>query len=322
MKLLCRLFLIVAILATTSGMCFAETYPSKPIKLFVQYGAGGSTDIVSRKLASIAEKELGVPIVVENKPGATGTLAIRELMKLKPDGYTLSMIDTSATSRTPHIVKVPYDAQKDFTYICKVVLYACGIIVPVEKPWNSLEEIVAHAKKNPGEVVYAVPGALEAGYLAMAYVGMKENLKWKRVPYKGGSEAMAAVLGGHADFFAGGSMGSNIKLIQAGKVRAVSIFSPKRFELLPEVPTLHEAGYDFAIRSGLGISAPAGLDPAKQQLLEKVFLKASQDPSFIELVNTMAMPFDRKSGKEFKRDAAIEYDELGQLLSDMGMKKN
>lgn len=117
-----------------SVTCFADNYPSKPIKLFVPYGAGGSTDMVTRKIASIAEKKLGVPIVVENKPGATGTLAIRELMKLKPDGYHLSMVDTSATSRTPHIINVPYDAQKDFTYICKLVLYACGIIVPVEKP--------------------------------------------------------------------------------------------------------------------------------------------------------------------------------------------
>ncbi len=200
MKLLGKIFLAIAVLTTMSVTCFADNYPSKPIKLFVPYGAGGSTDMVTRKIASIAEKKLGVPIVVENKPGATGTLAIRELMKLKPDGYHLSMVDTSATSRTPHIINVPYDAQKDFTYICKLVLYACGIIVPVEKPWNSLEEIVDYAKKNPGKVVYAVPGALEAGYLAMSYVGMKENLKWKRVPYKGGSPAMAAVLGGHADF--------------------------------------------------------------------------------------------------------------------------
>ncbi len=113
MKLLGKIFLAIAVLTTMSVTCFADNYPSKPIKLFVPYGAGGSTDMVTRKIASIAEKKLGVPIVVENKPGATGTLAIRELMKLKPDGYHLSMVDTSATSRTPHIINVPYDAQKD-----------------------------------------------------------------------------------------------------------------------------------------------------------------------------------------------------------------
>ena len=160
MRVLGKLFLVLAVLAAMAIPCYAADYPSKPIKLFVPYGAGGSTDIVSRKLASLAEKKLGVPIVVENKPGATGTLAIRELANLKPDGYTLSMVATSATSRTPQILKVPYDPQKDFTYICKIALYANGVMVPVEKPWKTFKELIAYAKAHPGKVSYAVPGGL------------------------------------------------------------------------------------------------------------------------------------------------------------------
>jgi len=303
-----------------SGFC--DNYPSKPIKLIVTWGAGGSTDIIARKIASIAEKKLGQPIVVENKPGGSGSMGMGFVAKAKPDGYTLVVAPGSALRRTPHIINVSYDPLKDFTFIAKFLMYANGVMVPVEKPWKTFDELVSYAKDHPGELVYAVPGALEAGYIGMTYVANQEELKWKRVPYKGASDAMAAVLGGHADFFAGGGMGGNLKLVEAGKVRAVAIFSPERFPLLPDVPTLKELGYDHINTNGIGIAAPAGLPEEIQQTLETAFLEASNDPEFIDLANKMALPFIRMNGKEYKEDAIKGNLETGKMLELMGLKKN
>jgi len=321
MKRVITVLLSFVFLWILTPLCLGEEYPSKPVKLVIPWGAGGSTDIVGRMLAAKAGKKLGQPIVVENVPGGSGTLGIATVAKAKPDGYTLALAPGSAFQRSPHMMSVNYDPFKDFIFICKLLDYDNCVIILNDKPYKTFKELVAYAKANPRKVVYAVPGALEGGYIAMTYVANQEAIKWKRVPYTSGAEAMAAVLGGHADFFAGGGVGGNLELVRAGKARVVVVYSEMRWENLPDVPTLKELGYNHVNSLGMGITAPAGLPENIRQKLEAIFLDASRDPEFVALANRMALVFNRLKGPEYLRSEKEGCEELGKMLDSMGLKK-
>ena len=206
-------------------------YPVKPVQLLIPYGGGGSTDVCARMLANLAQKDFAKPIVVVNRPGGGGVLMHELLAQARPDGYTLGIVPTGVLTRTPFLRKVRYNADKDFTYIMLFALWQYGLVVKADSPWKTLPEFIDYAKKNPGKVTYSTAGTGSAQYLAMEYLAKKEGIKWTHIPYKGGINAVTAVLGGHVTACAQAIEWK--PYVESGQLRLLAVLGAERIPAFP-----------------------------------------------------------------------------------------
>ena len=256
----------------------AQTFPSRPVTFIVPWPPGGSTDIVMRSLAVIAEKHLGQRIVIENKPGVTGTMGAQALAGgAKPDGYTISQMPITVF-RLPAMMKTNYDPSTDFTWIIHLTGYTFGVVVRADSPWKTWADLIAYAKANPGKVTYATPGNGSSLHITMEDIAQREGIKWVQVPFKGYAEGAQALLGGHVDVHAD-STGWG-EQVNSGRLRLLVTWGAQRTKRWPNVPTLKEVGYPIVSSSPFGIAGPKGMDPAVVKTLHDAFKKALDDPEF------------------------------------------
>jgi len=274
--------LIIAALVAAAPAARAQTYPAKPVTMVVPWPAGGSTDIVMRAISEAAAKHLGQPIVIDNKPGASGTLGPAVVAATaKPDGYTLAQMPITVM-RLPLMQKVSWDARKDFTYVVHLTGYTFGITAKADGPFKAWADVVAFAKANPGKVTYATPGTGTSLHIGMEQIAARAGIQLTHVPFKGGAETNAAVLGGHTSLQAD-STGWK-PLVEGGQLRLLAIWTAERSKVWPDTPTLKELGYPFVFDSPFGIAGPKGLDPEVVKKLHDAFKKALEEPSVIEMM--------------------------------------
>jgi tripartite-type tricarboxylate transporter receptor subunit TctC len=287
----------VALCAPATAL--AQGYPEKPVTLVVPWPAGGSTDIAMRTIAEAASKHLGQPVVVDNKPGATGTLGPAVMAaNAKPDGYTIAQMPISVM-RLPLMQKTAWDALKDFTYIVHLTGYTFGVTTKADNQFKTWADVVEYAKANPGKVTYGTPGAGSSLHIGMEQIAAKAGIKLTHVPFKGGAETNAAVLGGHTTLQAD-STGWR-PLVDAGQLRLLAIWTAERSKNWPDAPTLKELGYPFVFDSPFGVAGPKGMDPAVVQKLHDAFKKAIEDKAVI--------------------DAMARYDMVPRYLDTAGYRK-
>jgi tripartite-type tricarboxylate transporter receptor subunit TctC len=271
---------VFAVLAPSTSL--AQAYPTKPITLVVPWPAGGSTDIVMRAISESAGKHLGQPVVVDNKPGASGTLGPAVMAaNAKPDGYTIAQMPITVM-RLPLMQKTAWDATADFTYIAHLSGYTFGITHKADGQFKTWQEVVAFAKANPGKVTYATPGAGTSLHIGMEQIAAAAGIQLTHVPFKGGAETNAAVLGGHTTLQAD-STGWK-PLVDGGQLRLLAIWTGARSKNWPNAPTLKELGYPFVFDSPFGVAGPKGMDAAVVAKLNDAFKKAVEDPSVIALL--------------------------------------
>jgi tripartite-type tricarboxylate transporter receptor subunit TctC len=273
---------LVALSLFAPAAAFAQAYPAKPITMVVPWPAGGSTDVVMRAISEAAAKNLGQPIVIDNKPGASGTLGPAVMAaNAKPDGYTLAQMPITVM-RLPLMQKQAWDALKDFTYIVHLTGYTFGITTKGDGQFKSWQEVVAYAKANPGKVTYATPGAGSSLHIGMEQIAARDGVQLTHVPFKGGAETNAAVLGGHTTLQAD-STGWK-PLVDAGQLRLLAIWTAERSKNWPEAPTLKELGYPFVFDSPFGIAGPKDMDAAAVQKLHDAFKKALEEKSVVDMM--------------------------------------
>ena len=258
------------------------TFPVKPITLIVPWNAGGSTDIYFRAMAEVAGKLLGQPVIVDNKTGGTGTVGPVTMAKTqKPDGYVLAQIPVTIM-RLPLMQKVSWDALADFTYVIHLTGYTFGVTTKADSKFKSWKDVVEYGKANPGKITYATTGPGGSLHIGMEQIANRDGFTMTMVPFKGGTETNAAVLGGHVDLQADSTVWR--PLVDSGDLRLLNVWTAERNQAWPTVPTLKELGYPFVFDSPFGIAGPKGMDPAVVKKLHDAFLVALRDPKVKDLM--------------------------------------
>lgn len=241
------------------GSAFAQAWPSKPVRIVTAFAAGSASDIVARLLAQQLQTEYGQPFIVENKPGASGFIAAEYVAKAPADGYTLLLSTNTINSGNPHLFKkLPYDPLKDFTPIARICNFLFVLAVSAEQPVNSVAELIAFAKANPGKVSFAYGNS--TGQIAGAAFNNLAGLNGIAIPYKSTPQALTALAGGEVTYLFV-DLASSQALLKSGRLRALAVSTEQKSKLAPELPTIAASanlpGFDLA--AWVGILAPAGL---------------------------------------------------------------
>jgi tripartite-type tricarboxylate transporter receptor subunit TctC len=302
-----------------AGAAEAQDYPVKPVTLIVPWPAGGSTDIAMRAIADAAAKHLGQPIVVDNKAGGSGTVGPATMAAAaRPDGYTIAQIPITVF-RLPLMQKTTWDPLKDFTYVVHLTGYTFGVTSNAESQFKTWADVVDYAKQNPGKVTYATPGAGTSLHIGMEQIAAKAGIKLTHVPFKGGAETNAAVLGGHTTLQADSSGWK--PLVEAGKLRLLMIWTANRSKNWPDTPTLRELGYPFVFDSPFGVGGPKGMDPKIVAKLHDAFKKAIDDPAVQEQLAKYDMVVNYKNTSDYRKFVEESVEAERKVLSDLGLAK-
>ncbi|MFZ1061767.1 MAG: tripartite tricarboxylate transporter substrate binding protein [Candidatus Rokuibacteriota bacterium] len=293
---------LVAILALLVTPTVAQDYPTRPVQLMVAYPAGGSTDVGARIVAAIAEKELGQPIVVANKGGAGGQVGWTEMARQKPDGYYIGFINLPATNT------VILDPERKaifgidaFVPIINQVLDPGVIWVRADSPYKTLKDVIEAAKKSPGKLSAATTGILSDDHLAILMVEEAAGVQLRIVHFEGGAPQMTAILGGHVEV-AFDNVGSIVKRVKSGELRALAVMDTARSKFLPDVPTTVDLGYPTVISSSTrGIAGPKGIPEPVIRKLQAVLKKAMENPEHVKKMEEAGLGIKVMIGDEYAK---------------------
>lgn len=294
-------------------------FPDRPLRVFVPWTPGGATDIQMRMVCEIAARHLGQPIIVENKPGASGTLGPQALAReARPDGYTLSQMP-NGVFRMPAMMRAqnmvpPFDPMMDFTWIIRMVGYMGGVVVKPDAPWRGMRELLDHARANPGTIFYGTPGANTTD-VAMTRLARLLGIEWTAVPFRGAAPNLQNLLGGQIHFSAETSAWADMAL--EGRVRPLAIWNASRAARFPDVPTFRDLGHDVVTESAYGIAAPRGTPPAIVNTLHDAFKLAVHDPQHLAVLARFDMPLRYLDSEGYANDAvqvnAMEIETVREL---------
>ena len=250
---------LAAALVMTSPALRAQSYPSRQITLIVPFAAGGSNDVVARAIGRKLNEAWGQPVVVENRAGAGGLIGSSAVATARPDGYTLLLISSTFTINPAIRKKMPFDTGKDFTPVAFIARSPLLFVASNRLPVKSAHEVLALAQSKPGQISYASAGLGSINQIAAELIAVSAGVKFTHIPYKGGAPALNDLVGGHVDIYVS-SLPQVLQLARDGQARPLAVTSAKRTPLLPDVPTLEEAGIaGFDLWSWWGIVGPAGM---------------------------------------------------------------
>jgi tripartite-type tricarboxylate transporter receptor subunit TctC len=256
-------FLITALLALIAFVAGAQSWPSKPIKFIVAYPTGGVSDTIARVLADRLSPALGVPVVVENKAGASGVIGMDAIAKAQPDGYTIGFSAISPLALSPHLGKVPYDAAKDIAPVASVMYSPVLILETPANDAKDFKELLSDARRKPGAIRWSTSGPASLGHIMLEQIKAAAKVDITHIPYKGGGQQITDAVGGQFEVLSVNSSPGVVQQVKAGRLRALAVGAPTRIDALPDVPTLAELGYPAAnLTSLFGVFAPGGTPQA------------------------------------------------------------
>lgn len=297
-------------------------WPTRPVKIVVPFPAGGATDVITRALGQKLSAELGQPFVIENRPGAASAIGAEQVARSAPDGYTLLMATSSSLVNNRFLYKkLSYDPD-GFELISLVCVTPLVLVANTSLPADNLTGIIQYAKANPGKLSYASYGTGTISHLATALLALRSGVDMAHVPYKGASEALPALMGGHVALYTD-TIVSSVALIKNGKVKPIGVTTARRTSILPDVPTIAEQGLPgFDMVPWYGLVAPKGSPKEVTDRLRAAMSKVMQTPEFIgELAQVGAeLPSGSLGPAGFAALMKTEITKTAKLMKDAGIE--
>jgi tripartite-type tricarboxylate transporter receptor subunit TctC len=314
-------FLVAVWAVMSAAGAAAQTYPTKPIRLVVGFAAGGPADVMARLLAPRMSMALGQTVVVDNRPGAGGTIAARAVAEAEPDGHTLLLGNTSTLVISPLIYRnIGYDPLKGFAPVARLGTTANLLVVNPKLPVKTVQELVAYGKANPGKLNYASPGIGTPPHLIGEMLKLRTGLDAVHIPYKGGGQAMQAVIAGDVQFTVENPAVS-LPLSQAGTVRALAVTSDTRHPQASDLPTMIESGVpDFVSVSFTGVVAPAGTPPVIVNRLNALINETLKSPEVGATLVKLAVDAKSETAAEFTAFLTKELERLAPVVKAAGIQ--
>jgi len=315
-----RLLIAAIGLAIAGTAAQAQSWPEKPIHIVVAFTPGSATDVIGRAVSNELSAKLGQPVIIENKPGAGGTIAAGLVAKAAPDGYTL-LLNSSGHTVSPWIYdKLTYDTAKDLMGVSLIARQPNIMVVSPDKGWKSVGDLVKQAKAQPGKISFASAGVGSATHMNGEKFKAAAGIDVLHVPYKGTPEALNDVMGGRVEYFFSPVVAA-LSLVRDKRVVALANGSPVRSSVLPDVPTTEEAGYKGSgYDYWAGLLAPAGTPPAVIDKLNKALVAALAQPEVKERLGKIGADPAPTTPKEFDELVARELKENGALIKAAGIK--
>ena len=314
----CALVIAACVMA---GAAIGQTYPTRPIRMVIGFPPGGGTDIVGRIVAQKLSEVIGQQVLPDNRGGASGQIAAEIVAKAPPDGYTVMMVHIAAISILPTLIpKLPYDPVKDFAPISLVAIGPNLLVVHPSLPVRTVKELVALAKARPGQLQYASPGAGTVQHLAAEYFKLQAKVDMLHVPYKGSGQSIVDLVAGqvHLNF---DSVPPVINHVKSGRLRAIAVTSEKRFSLLPDIPSVSEAGVaGFDMSTWWGLVAPSGVGKDVIAKLYSETAKLLKQPDVRERIANVGAETVGNSPEEFAAFIRSEREKYAKLVKEANIK--
>ena len=317
-KAIIGLLFILSVVNPSGFPAAAAEFPTKPITFIIPYPPGGSTDLTGRALANAARKYLGQPVMCENKSGGGGTVGPSLVIAKPPDGYTLG-ISSGAVTIAWHMGKLNFSPLEDTTPIIRYTSYVFGLVVRSDAPWKTIQDLVKYAKENPQKVTYGTPGMGTNPHLAVEELSMVTGAQFVHMPFKGGAESNAAMLGGHIDAISDSTSWG--PMVDAGRFKLLATYAAQRMPRYPDVPTLKEAGYDMIYSSPLEIIGPKGMPKPIVARLHEAFKKAMDDPEYLAILKKFDMSLNYLGPEELNKALARESAQIKKIIQKLGLDK-
>lgn len=298
----------------------AQSYPSKPVRIVVNFPPGGAADQIGRAIGQKLQESLGQPVVVENKPGANGNIGVMDVAKAPADGYTLLMSSGGAITTNPHLfAKLANDPMKDLDPVAPAAIVSVFLEIKPQVPANTLAEFIAHARANPGKLNYGSPGNGSSPHLAGEMFNKAAKIRTTHVPYKGAGPAMTDLLGGQIDFMFDPGIG--LQHVRAGKLKLLAVGSPRRHPAWPDVPTVGEiVGESFDADTVFGLFVPTGTPKELIARLNREISAALQTPELKARIAAIAAQELILTPEGFAARLRAEHERMGALVRETGLR--
>ena len=305
-----------------ASLAVAQGWPTaKPLRIVVAYPAGGVSDTVARALADKLAVQLGTPVVIENKAGASGSIGVDAVAKAAPDGYTIGFAAISPLALNPHLSKSPFDPQKDIVPVVSVMYSPVLLLATPASKAGDFAALLASAKASPGQVRWATSGLASLGHIMLEQIMGKSQVQITHIPYKGGGQQMNDALGGQFEVLSTNAGPAVLQHIQAGKLKPLAVGAPARLDSLPQVPTLAELGQPAANLSSLfGLYAPAQTPAAVVARLNAEVNKALAHPDIRSKLDATDNVPTGGTAADFARQIAQESDNNARIVQAAGIK--
>jgi len=315
-----RSVLLLAAALCLSLPAYSQTYPSKPLRIVVNFPPGGAADQIGRGLGAKLQEALSQPVVVENRPGANGNIGVVEVAKTAPDGHTLLMSSGGAITTNPHLfAKLAVDPMKELEPVAPAAIVSVFLEVKPAIPAQTLQEFITHARANPGKLNYGSPGNGSSPHLAGEMFNKAAKVKTTHVPYKGAGPAMTDLLGGQLDFMFDPGIG--LQHVKAGKLRLLAVGSPKRHPAYPDVPTVGEiVGEAFDADTVFGIFVPAGTPKEIVARLNREISAALQSAELRSRISAIGAQELILAPDAFAARLRAEHERMGTLVRETGLR--
>jgi len=312
---------LAALAASLCSTAQAQAWPTKPIRLLVPFAPGGTSSIVARSIGAEMEKGLGQPIIIDNRPGGGGNVAMQEAARADPDGYTLIIGHIGTLAVNPFMFdKLPFDTNADFAAVSLLAKVPSIFVVHADVPAKDLREFVALAKSKPGQLYYGSAGNGSAGHLAIEYLKLVAGIDIVHVPFKGGGPAMTDLMGGQVPMLFS-SLGPAVGAVKSGKIRALAVTSLTRSAAFPDVPTMDELGFKgFDSTAWYGLLGPAGLPQEAVSRLTQALAKAGTDRELVGRINATGCDTGILPPAQTVEKIKADYVKWGRVVKEASIK--